>query len=228
MRSLLSRLLLAAVFLSPAASQAVTILGDPIALSALLEDPEASIVAGDKRFSDFSYAFTGDMPEAAGVNVIPIQDDDGNFGIRFQGAFADLVSTVGGSDALIGYSVSVTDDLMSIVDAHLAGNPTLLGDFGSISVVETFDVDPELRLVIFADETSGTDSADSVEFEAVPSLRVTKDILAFAATGEGEGTVTLSFVDQTFSQRPNEIPEPVSLLLLGGGLAGLAVAGRRR
>ena len=50
----------------------------------------------------------------------------------------DLASSQGGSDALITYMVEVTDPLYLISDAHLAGNPTLLGDPGLDQCVETF------------------------------------------------------------------------------------------
>jgi hypothetical protein len=49
---------------------------------------------------------------------------------------------------------------------------------------------------------------------------VVKDILAFARVGIG----TVSVIDQTFSR----VPEPGTVLLLGFGLAGLAVTGRKR
>ena len=79
-------------------SQAAMILGDAVLLSELVDD--GSITAGDKEFSDFTYASTNDMPDASGVNVIPIKDDAGNFGIRFQGAFIDSSATQGGSGRL--------------------------------------------------------------------------------------------------------------------------------
>jgi hypothetical protein len=189
-------------------------------LSVLIENPEATIVVGDKEFSDFSYSFTGDMPDASRIEVIAITDSEGNFGLRFQGAFIDLTTT-GGSDALIGYTVSVLDQGQSITGANLAGNPTLLSCVGSISVVDTFDFDPELRLQIFADRPgAGTQSTDFVEFEPAQSIRVLKDILAFAT----KGSVTLSYVDQTYRQV--SVAEPATLLLIG--VAGVALARRRR
>lgn len=189
------------------------------------------IIFGDKRFDEFSYAFTGDMPAPDLVNVIPIVDQDENLGIQFQGFFTDLVSSQGGSDALIGYRVSVLNPNKRIVDAHLAGNPLLLGDTGVISVTETFAFDTlgEHALRIYDDELLETKHADSTEFAPRVSLQVTKDIGALART---DGTVTLSYVDQTFSQVEIPIPEASSALLMIVGLTCLGgfvwKRGRRR
>src|SRR4051794_29992871 len=79
-----------------ASTSAATIIGTPVALSTLLV-PNGNIAAGDKTFTNFTYNQTGDMPPAALVNVIPITDTAGNFGIRFQGAFIDTTGAAGGS-----------------------------------------------------------------------------------------------------------------------------------
>lgn len=213
----LVRLLLAALVFGVAGAAGA------LPLSVLVDDPKATIVVGDKQFSDFSYSFTGNMPGAEGIEVLSLTEPDGDFGLRFQGAFLDLASSPGGSDALISFTVTVLDKGQSITGASLGGNPTLLGCFGTISVVETFDVDPELRLVIFADEEAGQQSTDSISFASpLQTLRVTKDILAFAV----KGAPTLSFIDQTFSQK--SVPEPATLLMLGIAFTGLGYAGRRR
>ena len=48
--------------------------GDSYVLADLIND-DGTVTVGDKLFSDFTYAFTGDMPDASGINVIEITDD---------------------------------------------------------------------------------------------------------------------------------------------------------
>jgi hypothetical protein len=205
-------------------SQAATIIGTPVALSTLAGVPNATITVGDKLFEQFGYTSTGDMPAAAGINVVPIQDDAGNFGIRFQGGFADLASSQGGSDALITYKVTATDLGKLISDAHLQGNPNLLGTTGSISVTETFlPLGPggQYTMEIYDDEQNPDQPklVDWVYFDPpVRSLDVQKDILIIA----GNQTATLSFVDQTFSQTPEATTLTLALVSL------VSLAGYRR
>jgi hypothetical protein len=212
------------------ASHAATILIDPapVQLSTLINNATASYTVGDKKFTGFSYLATGDMPPASAVNVAAILDDAGNFGIRFQGAFVDLPSSPGGSDALINYMVEATDPLKLISDAHLAGNPTLLGTQGSISVVETFlplGQNGEYTMRIFDDESVGQKLTDQTFFNPpVKKLSVQKDILVIA-TPQSQ-TVTMSFVDQSFSQIT--IPEATTLSLSLIGLISAAGSIRRR
>jgi len=232
-------LLLAASWMVSSSSAAVMYLGDAVKLSTLVNNPAAEVVAGDKKFTGFSYLFTGDMPGPDGVNVVPILDDlddadptTGNYGIEFQGAFMDLVSSAGGSDALIKYMVEVTDPLYLISDAHLAGNPHLIGENGSISVTETFlplGQNGEYTMAIYDDEIHPTPKlVDWTYFNPpVRKLNVQKDILARAVVGTGTNgnTATLSFVDQTYSQI--RIPEATTLTLAFISLVSLAGYRRR-
>ncbi|GMQ80278.1 MAG: hypothetical protein BMS9Abin04_242 [Planctomycetia bacterium] len=206
---------------------------DAVPLSDLLT-PDGEIINGDKKFDQFTYTWTGDMPGPEEVNVVTITDSDGNLGIRFQGAFVDLFSTAGGtrggSDALISFRVQVTDPDYVIVDAHLAGNPELLSaqEVGSMSVTETLDFDTTgaYQLSIYDDETAGKRIKDSTTFGPRTSLRITKDILGIAVDS---GSVTMSWLDQTFSQRLSvDVPEASSELMMLVGLGCLAGFGWRR
>jgi hypothetical protein len=232
-------LLLATSWMVNSSSAAIMYLGGAVQLSTLVDNPEGQVVAGDKKFTGFSYLFTGDMPGPAGVNVVPILDDlgdtdpsTGNYGIEFQGAFMDLVSSAGGSDALIRYMVEVTDPDYLISDAHLAGNPSLLGENGSISVTETFlplGQDGEYTMTIYDDENQPTPKLIDWTYFIPPvkKLNVQKDILARAVVGTGPNgnTATISFIDQTYSQI--RIPEATTLTLAFVGLVSLAGYRRR-
>jgi hypothetical protein len=215
-----------------ASCSAALIIGTPVALSTLIV-PAATIVVGDKTFGGFTYTITGDMPPAPLVNVIPITDDAGNFGIRFQGAFIDTTGAAGGSDALITYTVTA-DASHLISDAHLEGNPSRLGALGSMSVTETFlplGANGQFTMKIYDDQNvTPAKLVDNTVFTTpVRTLNVQKDILGLAKVSptspNAPQTVTLSFVDQTFSQIV--IPEPTTVAMLFAGTFGLALMRRR-
>ena len=211
-------------------SPAATIIGTPVILSTLTGNPEGQITVGDKKFTKFGYTATGEMPGAGGVNVVPIQDDSGNYGIRFQGLFMDLASSQGGSDALITYDVEVTDPNRLISDAHIQGNPALPGPgrHGAVIIAETFlplGPNGEYTMTIYDDEGVATPKlVDWVDFlPPVKSLHVQKDIGIIAVAGFT--SPSFSFVDQTFSQT---VPEPASLLMSLVGMVSLAGYASRR
>lgn len=195
-----------------------------VPLSDLLADG-ATIQSGDKIFSDFTYLKTGDMPTAENVNVETIQDGDGDYGIRIQGGFADQA---GGdaSDALITFNVSTpVDSGLLINGAKLSSNPAVFaGDPSSLaSVTETFiPTIIDNKLVVY-DFGEGDDKLlDQMTFaQGYATLPVQKDIILHAIGDTG--AVTMSFVDQTFSQ----IPEPSSLVLAALGFLGLGALRRR-
>ena len=193
-----------------------------------LIDHKTFINSGDKQFGEFFYSKVGDMPAASAINVIPITDANGNFGIEFQGGFADLPGG-SASDALIKYTVCVTDPNMRIVDAHMHGNPAVSGGSGAFQISETFLQDDIIHDMSIFDISNGTTHqtqlTDGTPLSgAFKWLHVQKDIFAFAGTG----LATMSFVDQTFSQKP-VVPEPGTMALLGAGVIGsLGMFSRRR
>jgi hypothetical protein len=181
-----------------------------------------AITSGDKVFSNFTYSGTNDMPLASGINVIAITDAAGNYGIRFQGGFMDTPGSVNASDALITYTVTVTDPHMIISDVHLVTNMAFAGIDGTGAVTETFHYNtPETTAIMLA--TVQNQNVMTLLTPYYKTLNVQKDILLNAGNMTGD-LATLTMIDQTFSQV--SMPEPASLALMA--LGGLAILRRRR
>ncbi len=198
------------------------VMAEQIFLDQLIED-DTFIISGDKLFDKFEYDYTGDMPLAEDVTVTSIMDTEGNYGISFQGAFVDLYGG-SASDALIRYRVSVLDPSQWISDAHISGNPYVVGS-GIVQVSETFiPEEPDSAMSIHhVNPGNNIQLSDTVYFQGrYKFLYVQKDILALALTNDGSAA-TLSFVDQTFSQ----VPEPATIVSLLLGLACTVCFARR-
>jgi hypothetical protein len=218
----------AAVSVVTSESSRADFAGSSVTLASLLDG--GSILVGDKLFTNFTYHATGDMPSAANVNVIGGTDGAGNFGLEFQGAFHDLPGGTG-SDALIGYTVTVNNGDFLISDAHLHSNPSVLGNNGTASIAETFNGLPANGMSAGISVVGGTtvvNKPDDSTVFLIPqhSLSVMKDILADGGSTDGGGVPSFSFIDQTYSQ--TALPEPSSVLLLASGSVIIGLVARRR
>jgi len=207
------------------AAQGVTIMTSAVTLDSLLT-PGATVVVGDKVFSDFGYLATGDMPTALLVNVQGILSDVGNLGLRFQGGFQDHTGG-GASDALITYTVTSLGG--RITDAHLDSNLNILGNLDTTAygtITETFvPDDPTVHVTNFHFNPVPVLLHDQVVWgpPGYTHLHVQKDILLDAGPNSiFNGVANMSFVDQTYSQ----VPAPAAVW--GGALlAGVGVLLRR-
>jgi hypothetical protein len=231
-----------------ALSANAALLSDLVGKSYNPQDESTFIKVGDKIFTDFGYAFTGDMPSAGAINVIPQIQQLGDpfnqtaWGIRFQGAFQDLPGG-GASDALITYTVIVDSETLAISDAHIAAN-FLIPTTGNATITETWLPDNASAVIkVYNLNNQAVQLVDGVSFlpTTYKVIHAQKDILLDAGAltfptdeitpsiaVDGPGLVQMSFVDQLYTQTPGggETPEPASLSLLAIG--GTALLLRRK
>jgi len=223
----------AGVMFAGSAAQGATVLVAAQNLGTLIAN-HGSITVGDKTFSNFLYTPTGDMPSAANVQVAGIISG-GNLGIEFIGGFVDNAGG-GPSDALINYRVTVNDPNMRITDAHLDSNLDSGGSVGTGKVTETFTaVTPPVPPITSFTTNFSTNNNSITQLHDVynwglpgyTSIDVQKDILITTTSGVA---ITMSFVDQTFSQTP-VVPLPAAAwagFSMLGGLGFFGVVRRRR
>ena len=211
---------LAIVFCSPAVAETIS-------LEELTSDGR-SITSGDKLFDQFDYEATGNMPSAEFVSVSTFTDEDGNWGITFQGGFLDRPGN-GQSNATISYQVTVLDTTKEISAAHIFGYPSVIGGgYGTMKVTETFpeDVPAESLIIHHVSPGGGLQLVDSANFaNHYTTLHVRTDIHADAHDGSA---ASMSAIDQTFSQVLVPEPSVAVILITGFALLGCCFVRRNR
>ena len=205
----------------------------PMSLDTLLA-PGASLDSGALRFSQFAYSNTGDMAKAQDIMVDMFVDAEGHAGISIIGDFMDMSESPGPSAASISYSVSVLDSLPSnlvLAAVNMRADFTLTG-LGYANLNATV-LNESLELIQLFSQNFGnggpssTSSGMKVLTSPSRGINVVMDnIDAFASTSPStpSGAVAkITTIEQTFTV----VPEPTTALLVGFGLAGLAVAGTK-
>jgi hypothetical protein len=202
-----------------------------------------SCTIGDKTFSNFTYIPSGTNPVPASAVTVNAIGPSGtgalitgsNIGLQFNAPW-NAAGMGLSSDAAIGFTVTVT-----------GGGPQLISDLGlaqvsgvnpngSASVAELIcGTGPSCTPNAFSTltfQSSATCPGPGCVLTATTTLtsnfgsvNVIKDIAA-SGGGIAGGFADLSVVQDTFSQ--TSVPEPVSMGLLGGGLALLGFARLRR
>ena len=222
-----SALVVVFLFSAPTIATAVTInlnAGDTINLATVINDG-LSVQIGDKVFGDFSWDPNPAEPDmvAANVNVKALVNLND---IGFSLLFTQTWTTSDSKDIVFHYTVAVTDPSYLISDLHLSITGTASGgsyasvgetayssgiDNGQVGFVQAFLFDgyPELA--------ASATNLDSL----VTKLWITKDM---NISGDGADTVSITAIDQTFSQ----IPEPSTVLLVSLGLLGVVAVNRKR
>lgn len=179
-------------------------------------DAGASFDVGSLTFSDFEVSVAGDLSlELADYPVQLLAD-----GFRLTGPLSVLLGEEG--TLLVSYVVEATAG--AVIDGAAVFSPLVAVGGGSAGLVSDslFDDDGD---------PLGTLLALAVAGGGAPVLG---DSVGFAGTTLVEVAKVISLSSGIFASAPHAdqrffvVPEPITLAMVSGGLAGLAVAGRRR
>jgi hypothetical protein len=222
---------LSLVILFGLATTAITAFATPVCSSNVTDNGATyfsggySCQIGNLLFSNFSYTASGSNPIPSSQITVDTVTNDG-IGLSFHAPW-DAGTKNSSSDGTIDFRVTVLGGGNILEDIGLAQTSGVSGT-GYASVAEnacgpapcTATGGP---LYVFTFQNSGSRQAtDDMTFKKTyPSLNVEKDI---SVTAGSKGNATISVVQDTFSQ----IPEPMTMGLIGGGLALLGVARLRR
>jgi hypothetical protein len=177
-------------------------------------DAGGSFSAGSLTFDDFDVVIAGDLPIDLAAYAVQVLAD----GFRISGPISAILG--GSGTLLVSYEVSALSPIIS--GASLLAPGATVGAGAQALVVETL-LGPASEvlgsLFVFDVEGVGADPDDTAGFTPVSSVSVVKSVIV-----GGGMLAAMPMVEQRFLA----LGEPLTGVLLAGGLVGLAIAGRRR
>jgi hypothetical protein len=194
----------------------------PLTLADLLAPGAgAAIVADDKVFFNFRNFASAGIGGAVAVNpvlvdVLPKSDAFGP-GLRFVSAAQFFVGPGQVQNTRFDYDVAILPGGRPIIDASL--ELIAFGVIGPGTIVVREDIADGLGNALGTNFGFDAAPADVINFAPQAKLTVS-DLISLTA---GTGGANLMEFREDFS----EVPEPSTILLLGAGLAGLVILGRR-
>ena len=179
--------------------------------------PGFTCQSGGLVFQNFNYIPMGSAIPASAVTVIPITTTSDE-GFHFQGAWSVRNNALGQTtfqDAQIAFNVSAMTPAIQQLQLSFIGTST---GTGSSMVTESFDAG-----LLGSGTNTATDPLPSVAevvfFSPAQMISITNDVTVVSGTN---GTANISDVFETFV-----VPEPLTLLMVGAGLFGVGLIGKR-
>jgi hypothetical protein len=199
----------------------------------------ASFVNAGFETGDFTGWTVGGPNGASGVDVDGTLVPEGLFQPAFVNVRSGAFAAFGATAASNGEYLSLSQTVNLVAGDHVAGfwmghddNAVIGIDFaislGNLAVYVDSVLQPFTTRWPENNFPQGSTPADLYEFSSTFSHGGGPALIEFRLSGSGTGRTVLSVDDLFVTGADVDVPEPGSLALLGLGLAGLGLRGRRR